>query len=68
MTTKIRIMRWERGLTTMELAKQAGISQMSVSAVETNFRKVSDKTQYVLSKFYGVERKELFSDNHAIEA
>lgn len=68
MTTKIRVLRWERGLTTMGLAKQTGLAQMSISGAETNHRKSSDKTQYVLSKFYGVERKELFSGNHAIEA
>ena len=68
MTTKIRILRWERGLTTMGLAKQTGLAQMSISGAEINHRKASDKTQYVLSKFYGVERKELFSNNHAIEA
>lgn len=68
MATKIRVLRWERGLTTMELAKQTGLAQMSISGAETNHRKVSDKTQFLLSKFYGVETSELFNCNRAIEA
>lgn len=67
MATKIRVLRWERGLTTMELARQTGLAQMSISGAETNHRKVSDKTQYILSKFYGIPEKELFNGNKARE-
>jgi transcriptional regulator with XRE-family HTH domain len=58
--TGLRQMRQKRGLTQRQLARDLGISQNYVPAIEANSRQAGPKLQDQLVKYFGCRFEELF--------
>lgn len=55
---KLRVLRYDKDLSQMDVAKEVGVSVNSLSYYENNKRKPRKEIMEKLSNFYGVNLKE----------
>lgn len=61
MTTRLPLLRSERGLTQAELARQAGVSRQTINSIETQRYEPSLSLALVIARIFGRPVEEIFA-------